>query len=288
MAKLIPYDVTGVEESGGGTGVKVKPGVRPARIVRCAQRTQKRNGDPVNDLEIALDVGSEFDWVFTYVGLDEASDWKLAEFVRALGLKDKGKIDPDKLVGQLLRVKINPGEYDGQYSPSAGRLMKAQSGDEDALGESVSELSSSNGSPEPDEDADASVTAEVDGDDDFEPSREGDEFGSYDDWSDEDLIGEAEDRGLTLAGGRGNKKDKAIKALRADDAAQMGDDDGDGDDAVADDDYDDWDLDRLKAEWEEREMGDLPAVRGRNADDRLKAKIVEQLREDDNENPFEP
>src|SRR5881392_807045 len=103
MAKLVEYDVTKVEEAQGGTGVKVRPGVRVARIERCQRREEKRDGTPANDIEVALNFGEEFDCGFTYIGLSEAADWKLAEFIRALGLKEKGKLDPDKMVGKFIR-----------------------------------------------------------------------------------------------------------------------------------------------------------------------------------------
>lgn len=291
MAKLVPYDVEGVEEGGGGTGVKVKPGVHVAEIVRCQKRDQKKSGDPANDIEVALSFGDEFDWAFTYIGLSKAADWKLAEFVRALGLKEKGNLDPDKMVGKLMRVKVNSGSYEGEYAPDVGRLMPAQKGDK--VGEKASELSSTPSGPdmEPEEEGDGDgATEPADG---FVPSRESDpDIGSYDEWTDDDLVAEADDRGVALAGGRGKKRDKAIAALRADDEAADGDggDGGGGDDdtpAAEGDEYDDMDLDALKAEWDAREMGDHPNIKGRNAADRLKAAIIEALREDDTANPFE-
>jgi hypothetical protein len=300
LAKLVNYDNTGVEESSGGTGVKVKPGVKIARIAKCTLRDQNKAGDPANDLELALDVGEEYDWVFSYIGLSDAAKWKMAEFTRALGLKESGKFDPDKMVGKFLRVKINPDTYDGAYSPRAGRFMKAQPGDEEAFEEganSVSEMSNNgDGGPEAEpEDAaepEAGIGKDADGDPvyenpDFVASREGEEdVGSYDDWADEDLVAECEDRGLTLPGGRGSKRNKAIKALRDEDAEVSGASEGD-EEPEAGDDYDDWELDALKAEWESREMGDLPSIRGRNAETRLKKSIVEALREDDETNPFD-
>lgn len=293
MAKVIEYDVTDVEESSGGTGVKIKPGVHPARIVRANHRTEKKNGEPANDIELALDVGEQYDWVFTYVGLSDASDWKLAELVRAVGLKDKGKLDLDKHVkDKVIRVKINSGTYEGEYSPDAGRLMKAQPGDEDIIGQQVSEISSNGDGPVGDEPA-ASGKEYPNG---YEPWREGEEddegatIGSYDDWSDGDLEGEVNDRGLTIPGGRGSKKNKYIAALRADDSEALNEPEeaeaSATDDAPADD-YDEWDLDKLKQEWTDRNMGDLPAIRGRGAADRMKTAIIEELRKDDVENPFD-
>lgn len=351
MAKLIEYDVTGVEESGGGTGIKAPVGLRVAKIMKCEPRTVKRDGSPANDIEIALDVGSEYDWLFTYVGLGPESDWKLAEFIRACQLKEKGKLDPSKQVGKLIRVKVNPGEYAGEYRPEAGKLLAAQDGDE--IG-SVAQVAETDGRPNIVQGEGEEAVEKTYTNPDFVASREGEEgIGSYDDWSDEDLEAEVTDRDLTVPGGRGSKRNKLIQALRDEDAEISGAsaeepedeaeataefdiqtvegyedfDEWSADDVKAEyterglavegryseakareaiiaavaeeqgvapgggaaaegDDYDSWDLDQLKKEWEDREMGDLPAIRGRNAEARMSAAIIEALREDDVANPF--
>ena len=286
MAKLIEYDVSGVEAGGGGTGVKVKPGVYPAEIVRCEKRDSKKDGSPANDISLVLNVGEEYDWLFTYIGLSEAADWKLAEFTRAVGLKDKGKFDPDKMVGKIIRVKVNPGTYDGEYSPDVGRLMKAQPEDE-VGGTAVPAEDDVSPDDGPDDDT-GGGDAEPDKfyrENKPDPDDPDVTIGSYDEWPDDDLEAEVTDRGLTLAGGRASKKNKMINALRDNDASIMDAGEG-GDDDTPPDEYDDWDMDQLKKEWSDREMGDLPAIRGRNAETRLQAALVEGLREDDNENPF--
>lgn len=292
MAKLVEYDVEGVEESGGGTGVKVPIGLRVARIALCEQRVEKADGTAANDIRVGLDFGPEYDWGFTYIGLGAASDWKLAEFVRAVGLKDKGKFDPDKQIDKLIRVKVNHGTYEGEYSPQMGKLFAAAKGDKLGVASETSQTAGKSNQAEegsvPDGDGVDVTTSYPDG---FEPSREGDDFGSYDDWSDDDLAGEVEDRGLAVPGGRGNKKDKLVAALRADDneAADASDPDADATsevDADGGDDYESWDLEALTKEWNDREMGDVPAFRGRNAEARIIAEIIEKLREDDSASPF--
>lgn len=310
--KLLEYDISGVEESSGGTGVKVKQGVMPAKIMLAEYRDKKKDGTPANDIRLGLSVGDEYDWLFTYISLEEAADWKLAEFIRALNLKEKGKLNLDRDVkGKVIRVKVNPGTYNGEYSPEVGRLMKAQPGDDEAIGQSVTDKGTSQGGASDDGPVDDDPTAsgadetgstlperDADGDpiyeNGFEASRESDpEVGSYDDWDEDDLLGEVQDRGLTLPGGRGKKKDKAIAALRAEDAevegasagAAVEDDSGDDD---AGEDYSSWDLDKLKAEWADRNLGDLPNVRGSGAADRLRKAITEELVKDDAENPFTP
>jgi hypothetical protein len=202
-------------------------------------------------------------------------------------LKDKGNIDTDKLLKKKLRVKVDPDTYGGEYSPRAGNLFPLAPGDSD-VGR-VSELSGSddNGSaPEPE-------TQEGAGSDGFVASREDEpDVGSYDTWNDDDLTAEAEDRGVTIPGGRGNKRDKVIAALRADDSEAKAEPEADTsgaseDGAGNDDDYENWSMDELKSEWEERQMGDVPSVRGRNAEARVITAMAVMLHEDDKANPFD-
>lgn len=290
LAKLIKYDVTDVEESGGGTGVKAKPGLYAAKIMKCAAREEKRDGTPANDIEVALNIGEEYDWLFTYIGLSKAADWKLKEFTAALGLPDKGGIDTDKLIGKMVRVKVNPGTYEGQPSPSAGRLMKAQKGDEPGPVSAVSATAAgSNGHDATDDEPEAAV-------DDTPRWREGqpdpdnpDELvGSYDEWEDEDVFGEVTDRDLTLPGGRGGKRAKAIAALRADDEAASAEPEPDAEpDADDDGDYEAWSTEELVAEYVSREFDDpTPEFKGRNADKRQRDAIITALTEDDQADPF--
>ena len=284
VAKLIDYDVSGVEEGGGGGSEEPKPGVYPARIVSVTQRDQKADGSPANDLQVILDLGGDYRWLYTYVGLGEASDWKLAEFVRAVGLKDKGKINPEKLANTMVRLKVNPDQYEGNYQGKAGRLMKTVEGDE--LPESTA------GSKETPEEDDGPVDDEPAGEapEGFEPSREGEEFGSYEDWKDEDLEGEVSDRGCTVPGGRGSKRDKWIKALRADDEADAEAEANGGTpaDTEPEDNYDEWDVDQLEKEFSDRQLELPDKPRGRNAADRYLTAMIEALRQDDQDNPFDP
>jgi hypothetical protein len=284
MAKVIKYDVSGVEESGGG-GVQPRAGVYPAKIVICRQREEKTDGSPANDIEVALNLGGDYAWVYTYIGLSEAADWKLAEFTRALGLKEKGQFDPDKIVGKMIKVKINPDSYDGEYRGRAARLMKA------ARGDKLAEASDVDGD-EPDAEEEEAADDEKDSGQNvtgaFTPTREDesdDEVGSYDDWADEDLAAEVEDRGLTVGGGRGKKRDKHIKALREDDESAEAEPEAE-EEASGTDDYDEWTADELIAEATERQL-ELPRKpRGSGAEDRYKEKLIELLRADDGENPF--
>jgi hypothetical protein len=286
MAKLVEYDVTGVEDSQGGGSEQPRPAVYPAMIRVCEQRDTRADGTPANDLRIALDLGGDYAWVWTYIGLGEASEWKLKEFTNALGLKPKGKFDPDKLVSKMVRVKINPDTYEGEYRARAGRLMKAVKGD------TLPEAGEDGAEPEDlSEEEDQELTAEASADDEeFTPSREGEDFGNYDDWSDEDLEAEVQDRGVTVKGGRGKKKDKWVQALRDDDsaaAAEPGDDDFGEEEEESADDYDTWSVDELTAEFKDREIELPKKPRGQRAAERYTEALVKGLRDDDEENPFE-
>jgi hypothetical protein len=303
MAKLINYDVSGVESSGGGTGVKAPAGLRVGEIMLCEQREQKADGSPANDIRLAVNVGEDYDWIYTYIGLGPESDWKMAEFVRALGLKDKGRLDPEKMKGKLIRVKVNQDTYEGEYSPRIGRLMAAVKGD---VVEKASEISQRDGKAnvvEADDEDEDNGNGEAEA---FVPSRETEAgIGKYDSWDDADLAAEVEDRGLTVPGGRGTKHDKMIRALRADDKEaeeaeeeeaeeeeaeeeeeEETEDENAGGEDDSDTDYESWSDEDLKNEWEERDLGDLPAYRGRNAVARVKAAIIEGLIEDDGADPF--
>jgi hypothetical protein len=279
VAKLIEYDVSGVEDSGGG-GVQPKQGVYPAEIVVCEQRDTRADGSPANDIHIALKLGADYAWVHSYIGLSDSSDWKLKEFINAVGLKDKGKMDPEKLKGKIIKVKINPDSYEGEYRARAGRLMKAAKGDKILPAGATTE------EEEPEEAEEEAAEETTEESSDFSPSRESDpDVGSYDDWDDADLESEVEDRGVTVPGGRGKKRDKWIAALRSDD--EEGGEEAEEEEATAsEDDYDEWDVDMLTSEVEERdlEMPDKP--KGKNAAERFKAKIIELLRADDSDNPF--
>lgn len=290
MAK-VTYDNTGVESGGGGGDEQPKPGVYVAEIVKAEVRETKSDGSPANDVHVTLNLGANYAWVHSYIGLDEASDWKLAEFTRALGLKEKGAFDTDKLKGKVVRTKINADSYENEYRGKPGRFMKAESTDK--VLPPIEKDESADPAETPDAEPDADPDAEAATETGFVPTREDDD-NKYDEWSDEDLEGEAEDRGLTIPGGRGAKKTKLLTALRADDEAAAGGgggDEGETPEAAADgpeDDYDTWEPELLENEVKERQL-DLPKKpRGSGAADRYKEALIAILRQDDLDNPFDP
>lgn len=287
----VTYNNEGIEEGGGGGSVQPKPGVYVAKIVRAEVRTEKSDGSPANDLHLVFDIGSNYVWLHSYVGLGAGSEWKLAELTRALGLREKGSFDSDTLKGKIIKIKVNPDTYEGNYQGKAGRFMKANKSDKILPHEDdpVAGGSDADDADDTDTDADTGDEREFwDGasreiDENGEPDEE---VGSYDDWSDEDLEAEVNDRGCDdlMPGGRGKKRDKHIKALRAEDELfYAGDDQGDDSDddgEEPEDDYDNMSLEDLIAEAKSREIT-LP--RGRKTEQ----QVIDLLREDDGTDPFE-
>jgi hypothetical protein len=234
MAKVkagIPYDVTHVETR---SGEHAKPGTYTVEITEAEQREEKADGSPANDIRLRLDFvddGDDYMPLFTYVGLSGASEWKLKELVKAVGLPEKGSLQTSKLEGKKIRVKVVADQYEGNYTARAGNLLPLKG--------------SENG---------ASATASADEE-------------TYEDWSLEDLKAEADERGLEVKGRV--TEAKLIDALLEDDASQ----DGGAEAGVeTEDDYDDWSLDDLKAEAEEK--GIMGNITGR----KTKEKIIEALR----------
>lgn len=292
----IKYDVSDVEAGGGGE--QPQPGMYKGKIVSVTHRTQKANGDPANDLEVVVDIGGNYSRQWTYIGLNKNTAWKLREFTDAMGLKPKGEIDPKKLEGKPVSVKIAADkDLDGNYRGKIKNLFKPGSTDdvdtdgdaadsyEDWSLEDLKEEIETRGLDLPKGRATKEKliavleaddeTAGDDGDDgDGEESTSTND--EYDGWDESDLKEEIENRGI--GGNISGRKTKAkmIEALRADDAGAG--DDEEGEDTEPDDDYDDWDDDDLKTEFESRnEQGADLKISGR----KTREKLLAALREDD-------
>jgi hypothetical protein len=128
---IIKYDVSGVEvESDRGV---MPAGVYKVKIITCVDA--KPSGKD-RRLEVVGEV-VEGDWkgykVFDYINLDvEELSWKLAQFVRALGLPDKGGLDPKKVIGLLTRSRTkvtNSDEYGMQSKHQRWLPLDADEGE---------------------------------------------------------------------------------------------------------------------------------------------------------------
>jgi len=202
----VTYDVSDVESGGGGE--EPQPGMYKGEIVGITHRTKKKNtDDPVNDLEVVVDIGSEYTRKYTYVKLPgdpsyENSKWKLRELTDALGLGPKGSIDtaPNllKKLYKTVNVKIMADtDQNGEYRGKIKNLF---------------------------------APANLDGDDATDAEASGDGDGPYgreeiESWSDDDVKGYADELDVEIPKGR-NWRNRLIDALVD---AEEGTEDGAGD-----------------------------------------------------------
>ena len=257
----IRYDVSGVE---GGGGEQPQPGTYNAEITEVEHRTERADGTKIDgkgDLHVVLDVGSDYARLHTYVGLYDATAWKLREFIDALDMSEKGSINTTKLVGQKLRVLIAKDEYEGAYKARVKTFLKAKS-DEDEDEEDVDEEDEAEEEDEDEEDEEEDDAEEEDEEEDDEEE-------------DDDPLADLDRAGLKAYIKENDLEVKVLKSMSDDDIRDKireAADDGD--------DYDDWSLAELKEQFEQR---DLKLKKGIKA---TKAAIIEALRADDNEEPF--
>jgi SAP domain/Protein of unknown function (DUF669) len=194
----------------------------------------------------------------------------IKQFVTALGLKLKGEMDLNKLIGKTAQLKLKSDtDQDGEYQPRIGQIMPAASkSDEDE--------------PEPE-------TPEAE---EPEDDEEGEEL-DLDALSRSELKKLIKDEELEITVKK-SMTDDDIRALIAeamggdedeeeddDEEPEEDDEQGDeaeseGDDEEEDDGYDDMSVADLKAELKERELPTNGA----------KKVLIARLRKDDQEEPF--
>ncbi len=224
MAK-IKVDTTGVEVNPPA----VKPGLYQVKIKEIEAREAKSSGQ--KQLAVIYEIsGGDFDGrvLFDYIPLeDDSMAFRLAAFQDALGLKRKGEIDTDKIVGKKLAVRTV--------------VQKSEEYGEQAR---VRNVLPAKGAATSDEDLDD------DGDDDEEEV-------DYEEMSLKELKEEIEARELEIDGKETKKK--LIAALEENDEEEeddTDDEDDDSDEAEADDDDESEDDDEDEDESDEDDEDD--------------------------------
>lgn len=241
MAK-VRYDVTDVEAG----GEQPQPGIYKARIVGA----NRRETDGKNDIEVTAEVIDHKRFgggrVWAYVHMGEASKWKLREFTDALGLRAKGTLDTDKLVGKELGIVVVGDSWEGAYRARINRFLNLDALDEEELddeededediedeededeeeeetpkakakkGKAISPKAKSKDEDEDEDEEDEDEDEdEDDEDEDDEEEDEDDEAEDYNEWALNELKEELESRGLPT---KGSKK-LLIKRLEKDDTS---------------------------------------------------------------------
>lgn len=216
MAKL-KFDVSGIER---GARKQPTPGLYTGKIAEIVSGQSKAGADMLTvKLKITNKKGPQKEFkgatIRSYVLTDnEATAWKLAEFLDAVGAtnggkKNKGTLDLDSLVGTEIQFKVEGGTYNGEYSASVGRLIAM--GDTEGDDEEVEE--------EDDESEPEEVEEEEEESEDEPDDEDEEEVDSYDEWETTDLAEECEARGLSYTTKSGKPKAKAalVKLLLEDD-----------------------------------------------------------------------
>lgn len=136
----VKYNVKGVE-AGQDFDTPIPVNVYKARIVECVEGQSKSSGNDM--LTVTLEIATG-DWkgrkLWDYIVLNDASAWKLRQFLEAVGIvgngkKEQGTFDPQAIVGTLLQVRVRH-QTDEEFGTRAkvGSLSAMPEGvDEDVL-----------------------------------------------------------------------------------------------------------------------------------------------------------
>lgn len=165
MAK-IKYNVKGVDA--GGDRTMPKAGVHRAKVISCVDA---KPSDKDRRLELQYQVqddepkGSKGYVLYDYINIERDDlAWKLAQFVKAMGLPDSGAFDPEDVVGTALNVRVKIQPETEQYSAKAAPATLLPLDGEDEEDEDLSD----------DEDADDEEAADEEEEGEDEPYTEED------------------------------------------------------------------------------------------------------------------
>lgn len=135
----IKYDLSdsdGSEAFKGGESPK--PGVYGAKVKECKLGYRKgSDGKPDKDaprLEVTLEIQDKpykGSLLWDYLTFTKASQWKLDQFLQAVGVageknKRKGELDPDKVVGKKIKIRVKADSNQaGEYRGKVGAYLKS-------------------------------------------------------------------------------------------------------------------------------------------------------------------
>jgi len=128
----IKYDLSGVEDVQDGQHAPV--GIYRAKVRSVDGPKQSSGGNPM--LEVVFDLThdatgkklkEQYMPVWYYPILEHDHPFvkaRLKEFLTAFGLKPKGTLDTDKIVGQTVQLKLKSDtDQDGEYRPKISKVM---------------------------------------------------------------------------------------------------------------------------------------------------------------------
>lgn len=284
----ITYDVSDVD-SGSDFDTPIAKGLYTCVVEEIEETVAKSSGDPMLKVTYKI-LNGEFKnrQLWDYIVLTDAQEWKLSQFVAALGLKAKGTLDTNKAEGTKVQVRTKlEGTEDSEYGIQARvkvvlAMPEEADEEEDEDEDDVTEVEPE----EVDSDEEEDDSDEDDDDEDDEDDDEDDE----DEDEDEDEEDEDEDEELTLADLKGYDRAQLKAVIKENElgirvSKKMTEDDiidkiaeafeWDAEDDEEDDEeeggYDDMSLADLKATLKERGL----KTTGK------KAALISRLEEDD-------
>jgi hypothetical protein len=270
----IKYDVSGVEPTvDQDFDTPIPKGVYKMRITDASYAPAKSSG--VNQITLELEVPKgDFAGrkVWDYIQPEnDAQEWKVRQLIDALGLKDRGSLVLEKIVGKTIQVRVR---HDSQNIEEYG--VRAKVG---ALLPKNSDAPDDEPEDEPEAEATADDGEEVEEELTAEDLQEMDREEMEELIEDNDLEDEVKFNKRTPDE---KLRDRIAEALGIEEDDEAGDDDDDdGDDDDGDDepeDYSDMSVADLKAEL--RERGLSPAG--------PKKTLIRKLKKNDAEDDGEP
>lgn len=216
-----------------------KPGVYKAKLVELKPGFKKGdNGRPDKNaprLEVVVEVIGDKKYkgarLYDYISFDEASAWKMDQFLQVLGVANKkkrtGEFDTDKQIGKTFGIRVTGETYNDEYrarlrsyllpteDEDADEDDEDLEDDEDVEDEDESDEEEDEDSDEEEEEEEEESDEDEEEEDD-EEEDEDDDVPPYAEWLLDELKEEIENRGLTV---RNTKKATLIKALEEDDEA---------------------------------------------------------------------
>jgi SAP domain len=181
----IKYNSSGVDRTKGNNGIPPNPGIYLMTIKGVKYRKDK------NDLEFIVRVkgGDHKGYGFwDYVSLGEASDWKVDQYLQAIGVdtvnKPKGTIDIEQFLNQDVMGRVKAGSWNGEPRPELAAVLPVPADfDED---EEDDDDEDDDEGEDDDEEDDSDDDEEDDDDEDDEDSDDDDEEDDEDDDEDDE------------------------------------------------------------------------------------------------------
>lgn len=207
----VKFDVTGqnADDSVRGRAKQPKPGVYMAKVVEVkpGYAKDRDTGEEDRDrprIQVVVEIlkrgkGKAFAGarLWDYISMTEASEWKLDQFLQAMGVaskrKRKGTFDTDKLVGKTVPIKVDADTYQGEYRARLGAYLLELEEDDDIEDEDLDDEEELDDDDLEDDDDD------LDDDDEDDDDEDEDEEDDEDDEEDDDEDSEDYDEDTLMA-----------------------------------------------------------------------------------------